>query len=267
MKMKIKPVTIKITDNWRYCLVTWLMDRDDFLVDLQRARKELSIDDKLVDYAIAKEWFKVEFEKQRTRTPIKRVSDQLTGQGRYVFPKTKSEELTVKLLTKYHKSSLYFEAVRHAIVTGVVTDKEFARTAFCQVLPPDYQMIDTEHGITNLVDYNQPVMAIVLSPDTTRKEITRIFREEIPYLRVEYISSYLKANQLTSDVIGNVKRDRRWYWLHKQGMSYKVIFNEEGNKTLDDIDGVIKAIKRYQKKISAGFYFGFPSPVSLNFFI
>ncbi|MFH1971498.1 MAG: hypothetical protein ABIJ05_03905 [Patescibacteria group bacterium] len=233
--MKIEPVTIKITDNWRYCLVAWLMDRDDFLADLQKARKELGINEKLVDYKIAKEWFKAEFEKEK---------------GRFIFPKTKSEKVTANLLTKYHKSPLFFEAVRYAIVTGIVTDKEFARTAFCQVLPPDYQMIDAEHDITNLVDHDQPVMTIVISPETKLKEVARIFKEEVPHLRTEYVASYLRAKQFAPDVISNVKRDRRWYWLHKQGMSYKDIFNKEGKKTLYDLDGVIKAIKRYQKKLS-----------------
>lgn len=249
--MKIEPVTIKITDNWRYCLVAWLMDRDDFLVDLHNARKKLGIDDKLVDYVTVKEWFKTEFEKQREKTPIKRVFNQLTGKGGYLFPKTKSEELTAKLLMKYHKSPLYFDAVRHAIVTGVVTDKEFARTAFCQVLPPDYQMIDIEHGITNLVDHNQPVMAIVISPETKLNEVVRVFREEVPYLRMEYEAGYLKAKQLAPDQISNVRRDRKWYWMHEQGMSYKVIFDKEGKQELDDVDGVIKAIKRYQNKLTA----------------
>lgn len=250
-KIKIKPITIKIADNWRYCLVAWLVDRDNFLVDLCSARKELGIDDELIKYTMAQEWLKAEFVKQKEKTPIKKVYDQVMGEDRYVFPKTKSAELTTKLLTKYHKSPLYFDAVRHAIVTGVVTVKEFAKTAFCQVLPSDYQMIDTEHGITNLVGHNQPVMAIVISPETQLKEVVRIFREEVMYLRAEYMASYLKEKRMTPDIIGNIKRDRRWYWLNKQGMSYKDIFNEEGKKTLDDIDGVTKAIKRYQKKLSA----------------
>jgi len=250
-KMKIKHVTIEIEDNWRYCLVAWLMDRDDFLADLYNARKELGIDDELIKYTTAQEWLKAEFAKQREKTPIKKAYDQAMGKNRYVFPKTKSAELTAKLLTKYHKPSLYFDAVRHAIITGVVTDKEFARTAFCQILPPDYQISDTEHDITNFVDHDQPVMAIVISPETTLKEVMEVFKEEVPYLRDEYVSAHLKNKPSSLDVISNIKRDRKWYWMHKQGLSYKIIFNKEViRERTYRVDGIIKAIKRYQRKLT-----------------
>jgi len=250
MRIKINPVSIEVTDNWRFCLIAWLVDREDFLKDLRDARLVLGIGKKLIDYKATKEWFKTELEKEQQKTPIKKVFDPLSGESRFIFPKTESERLTIKLLEKYHKSPLYFEAIKYVVVSGVVTDREFTRTAFCQVLPPDYQMIDTEHGITNLVDQNQPVMAIVISPETQLKEVVKVFREEVPYLRIEYEAGYLKAKHLTPDQIGNVRRDRRWYWMHEQGKSYKVIFNEEGKQTLDDVDGVIKAIKRYQKKLT-----------------
>jgi len=128
--------------------VAWLMDKDEFLADLQKAREELGVSDNPIAYEAAKEWFKVELQKEQKKTSIKKVFDPLSETNRFIFPKTKSERLTAKLLEKYHKSPLYFEAIKYAIVTGVVTDKEFTKTAFCQVLPPDYQMIDTEHGIT-----------------------------------------------------------------------------------------------------------------------
>jgi len=156
--MKIEPITIEITDNWRYCLVAWLMDREDFLKDLQEARQLLGVDRRLIDYKVTKDWLKAELKNEQQITPIKKVLDSLSGGSRFIFPKTESEKLTTKLLEKCHKSPLYFEVVRHAIVSGVVTDKEFTKTAFCQVLPPDYQMINTEHGISNLVDHNQPVL-------------------------------------------------------------------------------------------------------------
>ncbi|HGJ66791.1 TPA: hypothetical protein ENS27_15625 [bacterium] len=254
MKIKIKaePVNIKISDNLRYCLVAWLMDRGDFLDDLQKTRRLLGIDKKLVGYEAVKEWFKTELEDEQQKTPIKKVFDPLSGGGsRFIFPKTESEKLTIKLLEKYHKPPLYFEAIRYAIVSGVVTDKEFTKTAFCQILPPDYQMIDMEHDITNFVDHDQPVMVIVISPETQLKEVVKVFREEVPHLRTEYVAGYLKSKQLTPDQISNIRRDRRWYWMHEQGMSYKTIFNKEGKETLDDVDGVIKAIKRYQKKLTA----------------
>ncbi len=253
MKMKIEPVAITITDNWRYCLVAWLIDRDDFLTDLQRVRKKLGINEKLVDYKIAKEWFDTEFEKEKKKTPIKKIPDPLIGKDRYVFPKTESEKLTTKLLEKYHKSPLYFETVRHAIVTGVVTNKELARTAFCQVLPLDYQMIDMEHGITNLVEHDQPVMAIVISPETKLEEIVGVFQKEVPHLRIEYVASRLKGTIMPPDIniINNVQRDRKWYWLKKQGMSYGKILNqakEEGEHLTRD--AVIKAIKRYKARVT-----------------
>jgi len=246
--MKIKPIEIKIKDNWRFCLIAWLVDRKDFLQDIQTARKQLGIDT-LVDHKNANKWFKNEYQKYNDP---KQVADPLSGGYRYVFPTTKSEKIAKKLLKKYHKSPLYFEAVRSAIVTGKITDQEFSRTAFCQILPSDYQMIDTEHNINYTVDHDQPVMTIVISPETTLKEVTRIFKEEVPYLRNEYLASYLKARQLTPDVIGNIKRDREWYWLHEQGMSYKNIFDKR-DVYMDDRDGVVKAIRRYEKRLAENF--------------
>ena len=118
-------------------------------------------------------------------------------------------------------------------------------------MPPDYQISDTEHDITNFVDHDQPVMAIVISPETTLKEVVEVFKKGVPHLRDEYVSALLKNKPSSLDVISNIKRDRKWYWMHKQGLSYKTIFNKKGKTTLDDIDGVIKAIKRYQRKLTA----------------
>ena len=247
----MKPVAIEITDNWRYCLFAWLVDRDDFLKDIQSARKKLGVNEKLVDYKSAKDWFRAEFEKERKKNPIRKIPEPLTEGSRYVFPKTESEKITTKLLKKYHRSPLYFEAVRYAIITGRVTDKEFARTAFCQVLPPDYQMIDLEHGITNLVGHDQPVMAIVIAPETKREEIEKVFREEVPYLRTEYIASYLKGGTMPPDIISNIQRDRKWYWLKKSGMSYNDVFEHSRKKgETITLDGVVKAIIQYRNRLS-----------------
>jgi len=251
MMIKIKPITIDIADNWRYCLATWLVDRDDFLIDLQKTRKKLGINEKLVDYNFAKEWFKTEFEKERKRNPIRKIPEPLTGGNKYVFPKTESEKITTKLLEKYHKSPLYFEVIRYSIIVGRITDKEFARTAFCQVLPPDYQMIDTKHDITNLVDHNQPIMAIVMSPETKLEEVVRIFRKEVPFLRTEYVASYLRGETMPPDIIGNIQRDRKWYWLKKEGMSYTKVFEhtQQDGETIT-LDGVKKAIMQYRDRVS-----------------
>lgn len=243
MKIKIDHVVIEIKDNWRHCLVAWLVDRDDFLKDIKKARTELGLAKGLIRYDDVREWLHKELEKERGETP-----DPLSGGNRYLFPKTKSEKITADLLKKYHRSPLYFETIRYVILAGKVTDTEFSRTAFCQVLPQDYQMINTDQGITNLVEHDQPVMAIIISPETKLKEVVGIFQKEVPYLRTEYIASYLKGKRIPPDIISKIKRDRRWYWLHRQGMSYNDIFKKEGKKLLTR-DGVVKAIKRYQRKL------------------
>ena len=41
--MIIKPVDIRIKNNWKYGEIAFLVDREDFLQDLKKTRKELEI--------------------------------------------------------------------------------------------------------------------------------------------------------------------------------------------------------------------------------
>lgn len=108
--------------------------------------------------------------------------------------------------------------------------------------------------------------AIIISPDTSTKDVSKVLNElkkkikaglkqkKDPKVMQEAVANYkfeLGPNYTpTPRVMGNIIRDREWYWL-KQNHSYAQVHKiaqEDGYKISKD--GVVKAIVAYTERLS-----------------
>jgi hypothetical protein len=65
--------------------------------------------------------------------------------------------------SQFHKSFFYDRAIRFSILSGKITDKELAKTAFCEVFPFPQQFVDFE------LENEQPMVAIFVNNETKKK--------------------------------------------------------------------------------------------------
>ena len=220
----------KIKDNWKFCEVAFLVDRDDFLIDLSRVRRELGVSE-LIPYDKLGEWEEKELAQTSKEIKTRKVKSNYPWET-YLVPSTKSEGIVGELQKKYHKAQNFWLVIQSAILTGTVTEDEFSTSAYCKVIYPE----DYEHS------------AKVISPDTKLKEIEELFKTNLPVVIEEYKKFVLKTSRITPDTISNIKRDREWYWQKKNGLSYSMIEKKADPKVNKDV--VIKAIKQYKARLA-----------------
>src|SRR3989344_7351522 len=79
---------------------------------------------------------------------------------------------------------------------------------------PDYPFINEE-----------PLLVIILGPSTQIAEVERVFKDQIPELKREYQTLGMAPEYPAVDERGKsmIIRDREWYWLYQDGVSYKDI--------------------------------------------
>ena len=233
-----KPVVIEIEDRRNFAEVAFLVDKDEFLTDLEEKRRELKIE-KVLPYADVEKWIEAEIDHAVKKQPVKVWKNEDSKTIRYSIPKIKSELIIESLLQKYHRDENFFIAIEYALLCGKVTEKEFS-SAYCSIIYPD--------------TLSKPKLAIVISPDTKWDEIKSIYDKKVPELAAKYNNKILKSDRVAPDTISNIKRDREWYWLHHKnggGLSYGDIQKQWSLKNEHiSRDAVIHAIKRYENNLS-----------------
>lgn len=219
MKIKIRPIDIKIKDNWRYGEIAFLVDRDDFLEDIIEARKRLGLSTFIPHKEILEvEWTSLSLSQADKLSPI-----------------------VEKLRKKYKKTHHFYLVIEAAILCGVVADGDFMRT-YCTIIFP---------GDDDFFFTSEPHLAIIFTPETKLKEIIASFKKEAAGGKKSYKEFVLKTKRTTQDTISNIKRDRKWYWMKKNGLSYSQIHKQATEKGKEAItrDGIIKAIKQYKERL------------------
>lgn len=236
IKMDTQRIEIRIKDNWKFCEVAFLVDRDDFLRDIGMARKSLGVM-KLIPYNELIKWTSAESIRTTKKTKFRKIKSDYF-ENKYVVPAGKSEIIVDELKKKYRKAHNFWPVIESAMLAGVVTKDEFSISAYCKVIyPEDYELSVTE-----------PDLAIIISPDTKLNDIEELFKTNIPEAVDEYKDLVLRTKRRTPDTISNIKRDREWYWLKHQGLSYSKIEDMAKPKVSKDV--VIKAIKQYKARLS-----------------
>lgn len=219
MKMKTFPIEIDgIENDLRYANIAFLVDRPSFLIAIKRARKAIGLTN-TIKYEDVYKWPN----KDSSRLSMVNASFRLSMQ-------------ISSIKHKFKKGISFTDVIKYAILSGKVTDKEFTSAAFCveYPLPGNFEDFLTD----------DPLVAIFVSPNTKIKDV-----EYLMNTQVKSIFQKRKYNNKNLRTSGLIKRDRKWYWLHQDGKSYKEIVDMDYRETLNDRDIVIKAIQQYKKNL------------------
>lgn len=242
INVTIKPIKIKIKDNWKFSLVAYLVDREDFLNDIGKARKKLGLVKVLPRKKIEEEFKKVN--KEETLKKYKKESREgkefiVKHQIKIIAP-TKYDQPTIDLLRKYRKSDNFHYVVKFAMISGEVQENDLQDTS-------PYIFIANPNTPKTEVPTHAPQVAMIINPESNPAEIVKSLsrfkrnNNKIPINNTWFLPSESE----------NAKRDRKWYWLQKSGKSAEKISGDGKNITAK---GVEQAIKRYREKLNLKLY-------------
>lgn len=256
--MSIKPISIRIENKWTFCEVAFLVDRDDFLADILKARRLLGVK-KLIPHTQEdlNKWYGEELD----RALDKKFSSSKVSKE-FSFPTTKSQIIKDKILTKYRKPPFFLNIIEAAIFCGFITDEDFSVTAYVQIIDPNEYV--ERYKLRKFMGY--PKLAIVISPETKPEEVESIMRKRVPSEMEFFKQNYLKSKRNLTDTVSNIERDRVWYWLNHKTNPYDINKKQALDKKLGyyriaqlstqqgspiSLSGVRAAIDQYRDKLYA----------------
>lgn len=211
MRMSIKRlnpalarIEIKIKDDGKYADVALFIDKPDVLEDIYSFRKKW-IGDKLVENGEIDDYIN----KDRTSSESKKFW------GNYLA--------AIRLIKQENFPQTYIQPFIAAILTGVVTDK-------------DYSTIIKEFLIDNLPEDLKFELPVIFSSFRVRK------------------SDLIRLNKNDTNAIHTIKRDRQWYWDYVtsgRGIGFRTLAKKYyGDAESDWWHTVRSAILAYEKKLT-----------------
>ncbi len=260
--MSISPFDIEIENKHKYTLVAFLVDRDDFLNDIEDIRKKLKLPS--IPYTFSK----LPYERANNVTnyyhkniaSIYDVSECFKDIAReeHVFISDIDKVLATAVMyaeslsKKYNKTALYIPVILSAILTGVIKDADFAFTT--RVLKIN---ISETKRLCDELETDEEIITIQINRESTKEEVLKTFNTvKRLYFRMNRIAD---KNELAivhlfnipvdklPDTIKNIDRDREWYWMYKNGLTHDQILEIaiKSKKQLSK-DGIRKAIYQYR---------------------
>lgn len=262
-------VNIRIQDTRRFADVALLLDRVDFLDNLHGLRKKwdsvievsqrekphwLEIDipstkDNSVEHVVLfEEAEEILNDEVRTDDVEKYEEDMrhfffFLEDAFRALPKYDFQFDIVGLRKKYRKPGNFDRVIAHSLLYNEVSDDDYV---VCEVK----MGANKREGIYDMSQFFYPDPTIVFYPGATLADIEQAFKNDGQRILKEYEDKFMKSTYSKTDTMNNIKRDRSWYWLKKQGLSYGQILKsaeKEGERLTRD--GVIKAVKRYEKML------------------
>lgn len=202
MSIKIDPIKIEIKDNYKFGLVAFLVDKENFLQDIHIARTELNLD-QLLPHDEQDEWEEKQLEELKKIKPPTIIRTQ-NGIA-YWDPETQLEKIVYRLLKKYRKSERYYKVISSSILSGIVIENDFSKTAYCYIRYPNFYN-PADYGL-NIVE--EPEICIVITPDTKFEELEKLYRSEMPKLIKEFqdYSIGYDIQHKKTDTFSNIKRE------------------------------------------------------------
>lgn len=243
--MRFEPIEINIDDNRLFCIVAFLIDRSDFLEQASKLRKRFRVKSPLSDKGIETMYWKeddLNVEKLSKKYGIKSKREKGLS---HLYTYTKYDRAVDGLRRKFHKGRYFSKAITNAVLKNKITADDIGISAYVPSMEETY--------IIKLEDHER---AIIINPDTKLDDIikefksilfTKVIPRQGPFGSIKY--DYQEIAKLP-DTISNIKRDRIWYWQKLQGLSYQKIWDQtpKRDKSITR-DGVIKAIKQYEKRL------------------
>jgi len=251
----MKMVEITISDNRRYTQVALLVDRDDFLLDLEEIRADLKITS--FPYILST-YLHPEANNIACayRDNLMTISGVYTGLGDICFDYhlalgEMDQKIAMaglfaeRIVKKFRLDRAFILVVISAILNNKISDYDLLSTYSLTLDKTSAGKIaqDLEEGV--VPDGN--IQTIVVNRESTDEDVKRVYK----YIKEKI---FAKDNKLIKfyDPRGNIRRDREWYWLNKLGMGYKKIWELKMPGNTDSWKGVDMAIKRYKAMLSNG---------------
>lgn len=261
MNMNIEPISIDVNVKKRFMEIAILVDNPFFIEDVKQARTNLNIT--LLPRSVVLKETKEKREKDskllskpidwKTLAKVKNYTTAIDSHITFeVVLNDELDNVIDKLLVRYHKNNNFRNVIRHSILSNEVKDEDFL-APYLKEGTHSYKYSDASSTFIVIPDGDKPEtllsldpweVAIIVNPLSTQKEIKDVFNSfKKTYKR---ILRYWK----NPDTIGNIKRDRKWYWQKQSGMSYSQIHRiAEAETEIISQDGIVKAIKQYKKLI------------------
>ena len=262
IKMKID---IDIEDSRKYAEVAFLVDRDDFLADINVIRKRINLSrlpyvfptfpydeaNAIVDF-----YTKRKFTINDVRISLEEFCAKQGLLNLYALDKTLGGAVLFaeSFARKYGKNYLYIPVILAAILVGHIQEVDFLST---QMYVINHKVVQEE---LLLLEKDEEIMTIRVNRESKPEEIKHTF---------DFIQKYYFKTKKTedddglnnvyenvpngklADTAGNIKRDREWYWLKKTKWSYQQIkkhYKETQRQTIS-LQGVKLAISRYSDNL------------------
>lgn len=254
--MSIQPIDIQIEDNSKYCYVAYLVDREDFLKDIQDVRKQLSL--KTMPYKFPRypydgtnriigKYYKGILSINDVRVLLEEMCFKEKLMNIIQLDKTfgTAVQYAESLTGKYRSAMHCFPVILSSILTGKVNEFDFLTTYCLELNDEDMPVISKD-----IERYGSKV-TIVVNPETTNKELLDIFDYIKKHeFRMKKIDKDTPSEYMLPDVISNIKRDRKWYWQNKQGESaFKIFKGLEKQGIIIEQKTIEKAITQYRKRL------------------
>lgn len=263
--MSISRIELDLKSARELSLVALLVDREDFLKDVEEIRHILRL--KTVPYVLPR--YPLEEANHiadlyknglyglfTTKLLLERLCLKDPHTNFYKLDKTlaSASAFSEHLLTKYKKDRFYLTPMLCSILVGKIEDSDFSPFRVIELS----QETLTEELVYTMNWKRNPEWAIVVNSETSLEAITELFRDmQKYYLGTKKVAKNEPLPDTTipkvtlRDTISEIKNARDWYWLNKEGLGYAKIRKglEDGGYKIS-LDGVKQAIIRYKRKIA-----------------
>jgi hypothetical protein len=254
----MEKIDIQITDDKEYIDIATLVDKQKFLVAVERLRKKWGLGQTIPPEGYLA-WKEKLYKGRRARIGEQKQLIKKFSKNGYgaedpdgydeaiarVMPDLDFECDIRDLRLFFNRPETFDIAIAYAVVCGVVPDNKYTST---------YHGATHGPGDMDLLEKRDRV-AIFVTPQTRSTELKEVMddiRANTFNRKGWVIPRYSLDKQKATS---NIKRDRRWYWKHLpkdgggEGKSYMKIAKEEHLKT--DIyllrESIIKQIRQYQR--------------------
>lgn len=248
MGMDIKPIEIDIDDNKAFAQVAFLVDRTDFLKDIQEIRSKFQLtslfdedSEELQGHFIKLSGFTIKDfnEKYEVLTLLNTFdtllkdnkneeADKLLKTAKDARLAENKFEVALKVIRqKYGYPEMFDSVVKQAVLKNKVDDFSTAyATSF------DRPGHDSDEDNPDLFVPHDTVMAIVVTPYSSIPDIKKAFKECKTYVReiVELKTNAQIYKKVSQDTFTNIKRDRIWHWEQKNGKKYRELADKWNEK-------------------------------------
>ena len=185
----------EIVDNHRYETVAYIVDKDDFIMEVKKFRESLGLV-KTIPYGEVKQWL-------RRKTSDKAINAEESLTFRQIV---RLHIGAHRIRQEFNLGEHFQEIIKYVILAGKVTDNEFQDSAFCAIYPFEFE---------EPLEFTDSVVAIFLNPETSIREVENLMKNEVKKLFKEIG----RKNRISKKTSPNIRDARKWYWLKKE-MTY-----------------------------------------------